>query len=121
VTHSKEYADGALISDKTSAAGFIDPVMVWELAIAPSGLMLYTGDQFPEWQGDLFAGALMKQSVRRLKLTDSGEIEEQRELRFAARIRDVRQGPDGFVYVLVDDDNGRIIRLKPERKITVGP
>ncbi|MDJ0622435.1 MAG: PQQ-dependent sugar dehydrogenase [Desulfocapsaceae bacterium] len=113
VTYSREYSDGTQISPKITAAGYLDPVMVWETAIAPSGLLLYTGDKFKQWQGDLFAGALMKQSVRRLKLSQSGKIEEQRELRFGARIRDVRQGPEGFVYVLVDDDNGKIIRLKP--------
>jgi glucose/arabinose dehydrogenase len=113
LSYSREYADGEPVSADVTAAGYIDPVMVWDAAIAPSGLMLYTGDKFRQWQGDLFAGALMKQSVRRLKLSQSGEILEQRELRFGARIRDVRQGPEGFVYVLVDDDNGRIIRLKP--------
>ncbi len=113
VTYSREYSDGAKISVKVSATEFIDPVMVWQTAIAPSGLMLYTGDKFKDWQGDLFAGALMKQSVRRLILDSSGAIKEQRELRFGARIRDVRQGPDGYVYVLVDDDNGRLFRLKP--------
>lgn len=113
ITHSREYTDGKRISADVTATGYVDPVLVWETAIAPSGLMLYTGERFKQWQGDLFAGALMKQSVRHLKLNDAGEVEEQRELRFGARIRDVRQGPEGFIYVLVDDDNGRIIRLKP--------
>lgn len=121
ITHSREYTDGTRISANVTATGYVDPVMVWETAIAPSGLMLYTGDKFEQWQGDLFAGALIKQSVRRLKLNQAGEVEEQRELRFGARIRDVRQSPEGFVYVLVDDDNGRIIRLKPVQRGDTAP
>lgn len=87
--------------------------MVWLTAIAPSGLAVYTGDQFPEWKGDLFAGALIKQSVRRIILDKNGRITGQNELRFGARVRDVRQGPDGYLYVLTDEDNGRLFRLKP--------
>ena len=82
-------------------------------AIAPSGLTLYTGDKFPDWKGDLFAGALIKQSVRHIILNDAGEVTGQRELRFGARVRDVRQGPDGLLYLLTDADDGELIRLRP--------
>jgi glucose/arabinose dehydrogenase len=76
-------------------------------------LALYTGDKFPEWKGDLFAGALIKQSVRHIDLDAAGRITGQREMRFGARVRDVRQGPDGYLYVLTDEDNGQLIRVKP--------
>ncbi len=113
VTHSREYFDGSEISAQVSGPGIEDPLVVWLSAIAPSGLTLYTGDRFPDWKGDLFAGALIKQSVRHIKLNSAGEVTDQRELRFGARVRDVRQGPDGYLYVLTDEDEGQLIRLKP--------
>ena len=113
VTYSREYFDGSEISADVSRPGMVDPLVVWLTAIAPSGLTLYTGDEFPEWKGDLFAGALIKQSVRRISLDAEGKVTGQRELRFGARVRDVRQGPDGHLYVLTDEDNGQLIRLKP--------
>ncbi len=113
VTYSREYFDGSKISPNVSQPGMVDPLLVWMTAIAPSGLALYTGDKFPEWKGDLFAGALIKQSVRHIELDAAGRITGQREMRFGARVRDVRQGPDGFLYVLTDEDNGQLIRVKP--------
>ena len=113
VTHSREYFDGSKISPNLSQPGMIDPLLVWMTAIAPSGLALYTGDKFPDWNGDLFAGALIKQSVRHILLNAAGEVTGQRELRFGARVRDVRQGPDGYLYVLTDEDNGQLIRITP--------
>ncbi|MDJ0811070.1 MAG: PQQ-dependent sugar dehydrogenase, partial [Desulfobacterales bacterium] len=108
VTYSREYFDGSKISPNVSQPGMVDPLLVWMTAIAPSGLALYTGDKFPEWKGDLFAGALIKQSVRHIELDATGRITGQREMRFGARVRDVRQGPDGFLYVLTDEDNGQL-------------
>ena len=113
VTFSREYFDGSKISPQVSKPGMVDPLVVWLTAIAPSGLALYSGDKFPDWKGDLFAGALIKQSVRHIDLNAAGEVTGQRELRFGARVRDVRQGPDGFIYVLTDDDDGKLIRIKP--------
>jgi glucose/arabinose dehydrogenase len=113
VTYSREYFNGSKISPHVSKPGMVDPLVVWLTAIAPSGLTLYTGDKFPDWKGDLFAGALIKQSVRHISLNAAGEVTGQRELRFGARVRDVRQGPDGYIYVLTDDDDGQLIRIKP--------
>ncbi len=113
VTYSREYLDGSKVSPDVTQPGMVDPLVVWLTAIAPSGLTLYTGDKFPDWKGDLFAGALIKQSVRHIHLDEAGRITGQRELRFGARVRDVRQGPDGYLYVLTDEDNGRLIRVKP--------
>ncbi len=113
VTYSREYFDGSKISPNVSQPGMVDPRLVWMTAIAPSGLALYTGDKYPDWKGDLFAGALIKQSVRHIDLDAAGLITGQREMRFGARVRDVRQGPDGYLYVLTDEDNGQLIRVKP--------
>ncbi len=112
VTHSREYTGGE-ISDKRSLPGMVDPLEVWTPAIAPSGLTLYDGDKFTQWQGDLLAGGLVAREVIRIDLNDAGEIMGKYPIKFEQRVRDVSQGPDGFVYVLTDDRNGKLIRLEP--------
>ena len=91
----------------------VDPLIVWTPAIAPSGLMLYRGDQFPQWQGDLFAGGLLSRDIRRIELDETGAVISQTPISIGQRVRDVRQGPDGLIYVLTDERNGRLIRLEP--------
>lgn len=105
---------GTEISDKTTAPGMEDPILQWTPSIAPSGMAFYTGDQFPEWKGDLFVGALAHKHLRRLEF-DGRNVTEQEELLKdrGDRIRDVRQGPDGSLYVLTDERNGRLLRLEP--------
>ena len=94
----------------------IDPLVVWTEAIAPSGLAFYDGNQFPSWQGDLFAGGLVAKVVRRLDLDSSGQVVGQQAISFEQRVRDVKVGPDGNFYVLTDDPNGQLIRLEPVAK-----
>jgi glucose/arabinose dehydrogenase len=113
VTFSREYVGGFKISDHTSKPGMVDPEVVWMTAIAPSGLMLYTGDRFPRWHGDLFVGGLKSQDIRRIDLDGSGRMVAQTALRIGHRVRDVRQGPDGLIYVLTDESDGFLIRLEP--------
>jgi glucose/arabinose dehydrogenase len=112
VTHSREYS-GGLISPEKSRPGLIDPKVVWTPAIAPSGLAFYNGDRFPQWQGDLFAGGLVSQDVRRIELDEAGNVIAQHSIPVGQRVRDVRQGPDGLLYVLTDQLNGQLIRLEP--------
>lgn len=112
VTYSREYAGGK-ISDRRTAPGMVDPLVVWTPCIAPSGLAFYTGDAFPQWQGDLFAGGLVLRQVRRIVLED-GKVVGHQTMQFDDRIRDVRQGPDGFLYLLTDETNGKLIRIVPE-------
>jgi glucose/arabinose dehydrogenase len=112
VTHSREYSGGE-ISPKRSATGMRDSHLVWQTAIAPSGLLVYSGDRFADWQGDLFAGGLVSQDVRRLEIDANGRIVNEDAIRIGARVRDVRQGPDGLIYILTDESNGRLIRLRP--------
>ncbi|WP_107667132.1 PQQ-dependent sugar dehydrogenase [Cyanothece sp. BG0011] len=112
VTHSREYSGGE-ISDQRSLPGMVDPLVVWTPAIAPSGLTLYDGDQFTDWKGDLLAGGLVAREVIRIDLNDVNEIVGKYPIKFEQRVRDVEQGPDGFVYVLTDDRNGKLIRLEP--------
>lgn len=112
VTYSEEYSGGP-ISSEVSRPGMVDPVLYWTPAIAPSGLAVYRGDRYPQWQGHLFAGGLVSQSVLRLEVDDQGQVIAQSQIPIGQRVRDVRQGPDGFLYVLTDDPNGRLVRLEP--------
>ncbi|EDX86878.1 Glucose / Sorbosone dehydrogenase domain protein [Synechococcus sp. PCC 7335] len=112
VTHSREYSGGEISSER-SRPGMIDPLVVWTPAIAPSGLMVYRGELVPQWQGDLFAGGLVSQSVQHIQLDDSGTILGQTPIDIGQRVRDVAQGPDGQIYVLTDEPSGRLIRLEP--------
>jgi glucose/arabinose dehydrogenase len=80
--------------------------------IAASGLAFYTGDLFPSWRGNLLAGGLVSRGIVRLTL-DGNKVTGEERIGLGARVRDVRPGPDGAVYVLTDEDNGKILRLSP--------
>jgi glucose/arabinose dehydrogenase len=115
VTFSREYLGGFTISPHTSKLNMVDPKVVWMTAIAPSGIVVYTGDRFPQWYGDVFVAGLKSQDIRRIDLDDAGNVKGQSALRIGQRVRDVRQGPDGLLYVLTDEVNGSLIRLEPAR------
>lgn len=106
---------GFEISDKTSAPGIEDPILQWTPSIAPSGMAFYTGDKFPEWKGDLFVGALAKTHLRRIELDGQTVVGQEELLKdLGLRIRDVRSGPDGYLYILTDENNGQLLRLEPK-------
>jgi aldose sugar dehydrogenase len=113
VTHSREYTGGE-ISSQRSRSGMVDPKWVWTPAIAPSGLVIYRGDRVPAWQGNLFAGGLVSQDVRRIELDATGKVVNQQLIPIGQRVRDVRQGPDGLLYILTDQQDGQLIRLEPK-------
>jgi glucose/arabinose dehydrogenase len=110
VTHGIEYS-GKPITDERSRPGMVDPVSVWTPSIAASGLAVYRGRAIPALDGALLAGGLVSQDVRVIRLNAQGRPESERRIRIDARVRDVRVGPDGLVYVLTDEAEGRIIRL----------
>ncbi|MGF1568016.1 MAG: PQQ-dependent sugar dehydrogenase [Nodosilinea sp.] len=112
VTGSEEYSGGP-VSTEQSRPDMVDPSEVWTPSIAPSGLAVYRGDRYPQWQGQLFAGGLVSQDVRRLELDAEGNVVSQVAIPIGERVRDVRQGPDGFLYILTDAPTGRLIRLEP--------
>jgi aldose sugar dehydrogenase len=114
VSHSEEYGPGGrLVSTHEHLDGFEDPDYVWTPSMAPSGLAFYTGDKHPDWQGDLLAGGLRTNGLEsrdgalfRLDLNEAGKvIGEERLMLGAVRVRDVRQGPDGHIYVLTNTKN----------------
>ena len=112
VTHSREYSGGE-ISQERSRPGMVDPKVVWTPAIAPSGLAFYSSDRFPGWKGELFAGGLVSQDVRHIDLDAEGNIISQESIPIGQRVRDVRQSPDGLLYILTDEPNGQLLRLEP--------
>jgi aldose sugar dehydrogenase len=113
VTFSQEYSGGP-ISSETSRPGLVDPKLQWTPAIAPSGLAIYRGDRFPAWKGQLFAGGLVSQDIRRIQVDSQGKATELEKIEIGQRVRDVRQGPDGLLYVLTDRANGSLIRIEPQ-------
>jgi glucose/arabinose dehydrogenase len=113
ITYGLAYS-GAKIGEGSRKAGLEQPVWYWLPSIAPSGLAFYTSDRIPAWTGNLFAGALRGTHLSRLVLDGDRVIHEERLLEgLKARIRDVRQGPDGLLYLLTDSTDGRILRIEP--------
>jgi glucose/arabinose dehydrogenase len=107
---------GAKIHESTQKAGMEQPVKYWVPSIAPSGMTFYTGDLFPAWRGNLFVGALAGQALVRLPLDGEKVGQEERLLQeLRERIRDVRQGPDGALYLATDNSSGRILRVAPAK------
>jgi glucose/arabinose dehydrogenase len=119
VTYGKDY-DGTVITPLTSQPDLEPPFMYWVPSIAISGLTFYTGDRFPEWKGNAFVGSMMAGRIRWTghvqRLTFENGLSIQREPVIAElrqRIRDVRAGPDGLIYVLTDQNPGVVLRIEP--------
>ncbi|MGY1457205.1 PQQ-dependent sugar dehydrogenase [Luteimonas sp. A534] len=113
-THGLDYSgqpvDGAI---GATAEGTEPPLHYWQVSPAISGMAFYSGDAFPQWQGNLFVGALAGQALIRLELDGDRVVHEERLLQGRHRIRDVRTGPDGFIYLLTDGTDGKLLRLEP--------
>ena len=113
ITFGRDYS-GQKIGEGTSKPGLELPIYYWDPSIAPSGMAFYTGDRFPAWQADLFVGALAGQLLARIELDGTRVVHEERLLKeLGERIRDVRQGPDGLLYLLTDASDGRVLRIEP--------
>jgi aldose sugar dehydrogenase len=112
-TYGTEYT-GEEITTIREAPGIQAPLIYWTPSIAPSGLAVNTGNRYPGWQGDLFLGALAGQHLRRVRIRDGQVVEQEVLLQdLRERIRDVRMGPDGYIYLLTDNTQGRLLRLRP--------
>ncbi len=120
VSYGRHYG-GARVTDRFWADGMEEPLVFWVPSIAPSGLTFYTGDRFPEWRGNLFVGSLMTGRIgrtghlERIVFNEDGE-ELAREwllTELRRRIRDVKQGPDGLLYVLTEENQAALLRIEP--------
>ena len=116
ISYGREYRSGAPVGEGTRREGMAQPAYQWTPSIAPSGLTVYEGDRFPGWRGNLFAGALKFRLLARLVLDSERVVHEERLLEGRyGRIRDVRTGPDGLLYLLTDAPapHGALLRLEP--------
>ncbi len=115
IIYGKEYSGGPVGEGITSKPGLEQPVYYWNPSIATSSLLIYSGDLFPEWKGNFLVGALKAMQVQRLVMTD-GQVTAHEVLAedIGDRVRDVKQGPDGAVYLVTDDPDGRIVRMSPK-------
>jgi glucose/arabinose dehydrogenase len=113
IGYGEEYS-GAKIHDATEAPGLTQPVYYWDPVISPSGLTIYRGSLFPEWKGDFLIGGLSSKALVRLVLKDDRVHSEERLLtQLHARIRDVVEGPDGALYLLTDESDGKLLKITP--------
>jgi aldose sugar dehydrogenase len=114
ITYGVDYS-GAKIGEGTAKAGMEQPVFYWDPVIAPGGMIFYTGDAYPGWKGSIFVGSLTPGCLVRLQMQNGKVIREERYLNLNERIRDVAQGPDGLIYVITDNEDGRILRLEKKK------
>jgi glucose/arabinose dehydrogenase len=115
ITLGVNYDGNPIGTGKKALPGMEQPIHAWTPSIAPSGMAFYTADRFPQWQGNVFVGALAHEKLVRLTLDGERVVAEEHLLTDRGdRIRDVVQGPDGYLYVLTDDDDGEILRVGPE-------
>ena len=113
ITYGRSYS-GFKIGEGTHKKGMAQPVHHWVPSISPSGLMIYDGDAFTNWRGSFFIGALSGRLLDRLEVREGKVMVEERLLEdWGHRVRDVRQGPDGLIYLLTDSRNGMLLRLEP--------
>ncbi len=116
VTLGVEYSGLTIGDGLKTAPDMVDAIYSWTPVIAPSGMLFYSGEAFPDWQGDLFVGGLASTALVRLELDGERVVHEERLLEpLKQRIRDVAEGPDGALYVATDEAEGRILRIVPAR------
>jgi aldose sugar dehydrogenase len=116
VAYGEEYSGQAIQGAVTAREGYEQPVYYWDPVIAPSGAQFYTGSAFPEWKDNLFVGGMGAQALVRLTLENDRVTGEEHLLKDRKqRVRDVRQGPDGALYIVTDEDNGQLWKVAPRR------
>ena len=114
ISYGVDYS-GVRIGEGTAREGMEQPVYYWDPVIAPSGMAFYTGDAFPNWRGSAFVGSMNPGALVRLTIDNDRVTREERYLGSIGRVRDVQQGPDGFLYLITDADNGALLRVAPRR------
>jgi glucose/arabinose dehydrogenase len=121
IGYGVNYQTGLAIHGGTHRQGMEQPIRVWVPSIGISGLMIYDGDRFPQWRGNLFIGGMAGQQLSRLTLNGQRVINEETLVQQRGRIRDIRQGPDGYVYLVTDDRDGKptpVLRVEPVERST---
>ncbi len=113
ITYGRDYS-GAKIGEGTVKEGMEQPVYYWDPVIAPSGAVWYTGDRYPGWKGSLFVGSMQPGALVRLTVENGRVTKEERYLSDVGRVRDVQQGPDGLLYIVTDEGDGRLLRVVPK-------
>ncbi len=114
ITYGVNYNVGTKIGEGTEKEGMAQPVHYWVPSIATSSLLFYTGNGFPQWKGNAFVSSLKFGQLARLEMKDNKVIKEERLINgVVGRIREVQQGPDGLLYIITDESNGRLLRIKP--------
>jgi aldose sugar dehydrogenase len=121
IGYGVNYQTGLAIHSGTHRQGMEQPIRVWVPSIGISGLMIYNGDRFPQWRGNLFIGGMAGQQLSRLTLNGQRVINEETLVPQRGRIRDIRQGPDGYIYLVTDDRDGKptpVLRVEPAERST---
>jgi glucose/arabinose dehydrogenase len=116
------YTTGLAIHSGTHRKGMEQPVHIWVPSIGISGMMIYTGDKFPQWRGHMFVGGMTGQQLVRLTMNGQRVVSQETLVPQMGRVRDVRQSPDGFIYLVIDDRDGKptpIYRLEPSPRQTL--
>ena len=114
ITYGREYS-GPAIGEGTSKAGMEQPAHYWVPSIAPSGMAFHDGKGYPAWKGQLFVGAMAAAQLVRLEVSADGKVNHEERIAIGKRVRDVREGPDGALYLVTDEDAGEILRVAPAR------
>jgi glucose/arabinose dehydrogenase len=114
ITYGREY-HGPAIGEGTRKAGMEDPLHFWVPSIGPSGMAFHSGRGHPAWKGQLFVGALPAKQLVRLEIGDDGRVKREERIAIGSRVRDVREGPDGALYLATDEDAGQILRIVPAK------
>ncbi|MBK0393211.1 PQQ-dependent sugar dehydrogenase [Ramlibacter algicola] len=115
ITYGENYGGGKIGEGLAAKAGMEQPLHYWVPSIAPSGMAFLTSDRYgPQWKGNLFVGSLKFGYLDRIELEGGKVVRETRLLQGVGRVRDVRQGPDGLLYLLTDEDDGKLVRVLPQ-------
>ncbi|MEX2150400.1 MAG: PQQ-dependent sugar dehydrogenase [Steroidobacteraceae bacterium] len=114
VTYGREY-HGPAIGEGSKKDGMEEPLYYWVPSIGPSGMVFHSGRGHPAWKGQLFVGALPAKQLVRLEIGDDGRVKSEERIAIGSRVRDVREGPDGALYLVTDEDAGQVLRVVPAK------
>ncbi len=114
ITYGREY-HGPAIGEGSKKAGMEEPLHYWVPSIGPSGMVFHSGRGHPGWKGQLFVGALPAKQLVRLEIGDDGRVKREERIAIGSRVRDVREGPDGALYLVTDEDAGQVLRVVPAK------